>query len=369
MNILLLHATSDSLSYKATVFYLPSLKLQNLQQIFFPSPRLSDQFRGEATMKSTAFPFFVGIIMSVVMQGVLAGQSQACRSLAISGGGALGAYEAGALKGLYELHNEKPNWSKVAGISAGAIAATYLAQFNIGDEKAAIDGIIDVWETLTTDQVYQTFKRPFPTSTFGIDYLNGLLFHSGIFDTSPLDATIRAHFDEDKFRQSDRDWTVAATNVHEGYLEFFNKSTEDPATATRASSSIPGIFNSTWYNGIAYSDGGLFSMVPILEAVQPCTTEIDVLLVTPLRDPKDVTDMTTVDFYLRTFGLGGMAQVERDIALLRNARPDIKLRIVRPEKVLDGSIITFDPKVSKALVQQGYEDAKKSILGATSVLH
>mmetsp|Transcript_20653 Transcript_20653/g.53135 ORF Transcript_20653/g.53135 Transcript_20653/m.53135 type:complete len:322 (-) Transcript_20653:97-1062(-) len=321
-------------------------------------------------MKSTAILYLVAISMaSLATQGAFAGQAQSCRSLAISGGGALGAYEAGALKGLYELHNGNPNWSKVAGISAGAIAATYLAQFNIGDEKAAIDGILDVWQTLTTDGVYQTFKRPFPTSSFGIDYLNGLLFHSGIFDTSPLEATIRAYFDLEKFRQSDRDWTIAAANVEESYLEFFNKTTEDPVIATRASSSIPGLFNSTWYNGKAYSDGGLFAMVPILEAVQPCTTEIDVLLVTPARDVEDVTDMTTVAYYMRTYGLGTIAQVERDIALLRNARPDIKLRIVRPETALDANPITFDPKVAKTLIQQGYEDAKKSKLGATTVLY
>ena len=63
-----------------------------------------------------------------------------CRALVLSGGGTKGAYEVGVLNAFVEnLPPQEVAYDVVAGVSIGAIAASTIATFRIGDEKRAIE--------------------------------------------------------------------------------------------------------------------------------------------------------------------------------------------------------------------------------------
>ena len=64
-----------------------------------------------------------------------------CRALALSGGGAKGAYEAGVLHGFYHNMFEKDifYYDVVTGVSAGAINTLALALFKPDEMEKAID--------------------------------------------------------------------------------------------------------------------------------------------------------------------------------------------------------------------------------------
>lgn len=191
------------------------------------------------------FPQIVAIVLACALTTTSC--ERICRSLAVSGAGSFGAYETGALKGLLEVHKGNPVWSKVSGISAGAITASFMAQHNIGDEAAGIEELIDLWTSLSNKDIFQPFNGLF--SYIGFPQANGFFFQSGVYDTTPLLNELRKRIDGDKIKSSDRDWVIAATNMNDGTLDFFGKDTSDPVLAAKGSASIPVLFNATWYEG------------------------------------------------------------------------------------------------------------------------
>lgn len=76
--------------------------------------------------------------------------------LVLPGGGARGAYQAGALDAIAEIAPEGVNpFPVITGASVGAINAVALAT-NALDFKKGVDRIIDFWDDLKTSDVYRT---------------------------------------------------------------------------------------------------------------------------------------------------------------------------------------------------------------------
>lgn len=79
-------------------------------------------------------------------------------SLVLSGGGARGAYQAGALRALYEICREVDNFNifrNIVGVSAGAINAAYLAS-EADNLDRATENMCSMWRNLTTPDVFRT---------------------------------------------------------------------------------------------------------------------------------------------------------------------------------------------------------------------
>ena len=92
------------------------------------------------------------------------------RILVFQGGGSLGAYEAGAYKGIYELLKKKDNsksiynkstFDIIAGSSIGAINATILTSHVIetGSYDGSTEKLIDFWHYLSKESMVE--KNPF----------------------------------------------------------------------------------------------------------------------------------------------------------------------------------------------------------------
>jgi NTE family protein len=79
-------------------------------------------------------------------------------ALILSGGGARGAYQAGALRAIYEICKERGNFGlfrNLIGVSAGAINAAYLAG-EADNLDSATEKMCSMWRNLTTEEVFRT---------------------------------------------------------------------------------------------------------------------------------------------------------------------------------------------------------------------
>lgn len=114
--------------------------------------------------------------------------------LVLTGGGARGAYQAGALKALGEILTQAgfiQEIKTITGISAGAINAVYLA-CHINNWKSGTEQLCDIWSRLNTNDVFRSdFTslgrigfRWFSDLTFGAFKRNKQAY--ALLDTTPL---------------------------------------------------------------------------------------------------------------------------------------------------------------------------------------
>ena len=202
--------------------------------------------------------------------------------LILQGGGALGAYEYGAITRLIEL-----GWQPVAvtGVSIGAITAAAVAGAHNGDICASLKRL---WDAITLAPVpYWPEDRQATFSIFGnpgfwrsrTDYFN-LSRWTSMCDVSPMRDTLLKICDFERLNNpSQMRIAVTATNVQTGdQVSFANYAGNSDSlhyvtprvslvTLTPdhilASGSLPPGFPMTVIDGVPYWDGGLFDNTPI----------------------------------------------------------------------------------------------------------
>lgn len=204
-------------------------------------------------------------------------------AIVLQGGGALGAYEFGVLKALYEKRSDfKP--SVVTGISIGAITTAVLAGAK-GDPIQTLDLL---WrEKLTVlpplppvfQSAYQHFIPPeFQQSLAALgnpgmyrlrpEYLYAPLLCTSIYDLSPLRQTLTELIDLDKLNNGVIRVAMAAINIETSLIEYFdNKEGGLSFDHVIASGSLPPGFPMTKIDQNQYWDGGLFSNTPLSRAI------------------------------------------------------------------------------------------------------
>lgn len=132
----------------------------------------------------------------------------------LGGGGARGAYEAGAVSVLLpalEARGERP--SMIFGTSAGAINATHLAARQHLDAETAVAGLLERWRGLGKGQVIRPLLFQQAPLT-ALRYVGELLSIPGLRVTSLLDpAPLTRNLD------SWTDWGALARNVADGAVE------------------------------------------------------------------------------------------------------------------------------------------------------
>ena len=111
---------------------------------------------------------------------------QYCRALALSGGGSFGCYETGVIWGLLHYGNpEDYSWDVVTGVSAGAIQAGMISVWPKGKEVQMSEYISDLAMTMTQQNITRDWPGILPS------YIEGILYHKGLIDESPLEDYLR----------------------------------------------------------------------------------------------------------------------------------------------------------------------------------
>ncbi|MEN3295088.1 MAG: hypothetical protein V7642_4341 [Burkholderiales bacterium] len=208
----------------------------------------------------------------------------AAAALVLQGGGALGAFELGAIECLLD-NGVRPDI--VSGVSIGAINAAVLCGHRGHDPKACLQNL---WRDLTTLSIpLQSDAVNRNMSAFGCpgmyrmrtDYWDFARW-TCFYDTSPLLATLEKHIDFDKLNpDSDAPRLImTATNVFTGKLEHFDSNAmQITPNHIRASGSLPPSFSATKATAPprsggtehVYWDGGLFDNTPlsmVIDALQ-----------------------------------------------------------------------------------------------------
>ncbi|HEX7107911.1 MAG TPA: patatin-like phospholipase family protein [Aestuariivirga sp.] len=204
------------------------------------------------------------------------------RVLVLQGGGALGAYQAGAYEALAAAGQE-PEW--VAGISIGAINAALIAgnrpenrvkrlrefwkkvssglqgsSFLPGHHGRSLFNETSSW-LATLFGVPGFFTPRFPPPIFATPATEAAL---SFYDTAPLRATLAELIDFERLNKDGVRVSVGAVNVESGNFRFFD-TLKDKLNANHfmASGALPPGFPPVVIEGQSYWDGGLVSNTPL----------------------------------------------------------------------------------------------------------
>jgi len=278
-----------------------------------------------------------------------------CRAVALGGGGDRGAYEAGAVWGLFDKDSSIVNWDVVAGISAGSINSASIAMFPKGQEKQANDFLLKRWRNIKRSDVYKDWPGGLPA---------GFLLHSGLWDTTPLHGYLTHNINSTNIKSSGRKLLMGASCLSKATYQLFDENDPELVLAVMSSSAVPGVFPVVMKGGEGYVDGGLTYLTPVTDAITKCKTisnnvTIDVILAIGLTlQPHDVSKIKTYEVLFRSFEEVIRNIFEKDILNAHEAYPDVKIRLIQPSKWLPGWFLGFE--YSEEMIQIGYKDALNS---------
>ena len=215
--------------------------------------------------------------------------------LVLQGGGALGAYECGALNALLELMDQfaarghKIVLKVVAGASIGSInAACVVGARSNADARARLNALWDDW-TLETPPFW-THAAQRDLAYFGLPgfYTPRPDFWAAptwtyVYDTRPLLVTLGRHVDFAALNASATSFAVTAVEVATGTMRAFVNQPLGKVAATKieprhvlASGSLPPGFPWTEIEGMPHWDGGLVDNTPLGLAIDAFSNDPDV---------------------------------------------------------------------------------------------
>lgn len=256
----------------------------------------------------------------------------------MSGGGAFGTYETGVVWGL--LHYGDPDlyrWDVFTGVSAGSINAAMFSAWPKGKEVEMSENVSYTCTITTPADALANWPGILPGP------VEGLLYHGGLFDNSPMSAYLDDYFKD--FEKIEKMVVLSAVDVNTGIYTPFDESVglQNLGTIVRASSSIPGVFPPTPFEGNLYMDGGTVWNINIKDAVDKCLTVVDdeehVVLDIAITESEwlEKRDKTgnTISNYSRKRSINSYYKVMNDISEFARARPNVNYRhFFRPREPL-----------------------------------
>jgi NTE family protein len=247
-------------------------------------------------------------------------------TILLSGGGALGAFQAGALAALQpaidDAQFDRP--AHMVGISVGALNAT-LAALNHHD-----------WGWVA-NHWHQHVRRPEDIATRKSPVtriLPGLLRgrFDGLVDTAPLRGMLARHVSVAMLRKSPIAVHAGAVNLDTGALSYKTQLHPDFLDHLLASSAIPLVFPSVDINGEAWADGGLVEVAPATHCIGLGADRIIAILCQserPERQPVDAGNALALAE--RLMDIVTISLLEKDVRAIegvnrriRDAERDIK---------------------------------------------
>lgn len=184
--------------------------------------------------------------------------------LVLEGGGARGAYQAGAIVMLGELGY---SFNAVVGTSIGALNGSMYAQ-------KTFERSYDLWNSLNYNEIFgvdNNYATNIITHTYDLDTIGYMvkkvseaIANKGM-DTGRLRNLIKSYIDEDKLRSSDIEFglmTISLTDRKPCPMFVQDMPEGMVGEYVMASASLP-IFDSTVIDDKKYLDGGLYDNMPV----------------------------------------------------------------------------------------------------------
>ena len=255
--------------------------------------------------------------------------------LCLTGGGAKGAYQIGAVQALSDLgkYNEITAFS---GTSIGAANVSVLVSTSIRRTK-------DIWFNMPDDPLC----LPVPLLE-RIKNEKLKAFGNGIYSMDTFEKVMMQHIDSEKLKYNEVYVTISESGVVEkGFMQLFSSTynhyvkkdskvhylplqtldQESCLEVVKASCSIPIVFPAVVKDKKKYYDGGLFDNMPVIPLIESGCTEIYVV---------------DISFF------------KQHINIVRKF-PNVKFHMLKPSKSL-GGILDFSEKHSAQIFEMGYTD-------------
>lgn len=265
----------------------------------------------------------------------------------LSGGGARGALQVGALRALLEA-GIKPDL--LVGTSIGAVNATYLAVQGVN--LTSVDGLADAWrDAVKADLLpanYLTLAlRSFINLTFDTIYQRNREFY--ISHGLPADH---------KFSDiKEVELVLVATDLNSGKPVLYGENQDQfVLDGLMASITLPPWMPPHEREGNLLMDGGVVSNLPIEPAMRFGATDIIALDLSDLREPKAPSPRFGQLLSKLLFTVS-KRQVEMELALAESRRvPVRRIKLLGKEP-----IALWNFQHTEELLEQGYQIAKKDI--------
>ena len=261
----------------------------------------------------------------------------------LQGGGALGAYECGALNALLELMDEFTAQGRdivlkvVTGVSIGSInAACVVGAKTRADARAGLNAL---WDDLMLEAPpFWMAAAQRDLAYFGLpgfyaprpDFWTAPTW-TYVYDTRPLLVTLGRHVDFAALNASPTVFVVTAVEVVTGALQPFSNRPLKNLSATKieprhvlASGSLPPGFPWTEIDGMPYWDGGIVDNTPLGLAIDAFSADpaVDRMLVVmnlyPLR-ARLPRNLAAVEDRLHELSFGNRLRQDHDMARRINA--------------------------------------------------
>jgi NTE family protein len=263
------------------------------------------------------------------------------RAFVFTGGGALGATQAGMLQALFE-RGVRPEL--LVGTSVGALNAAYIGGNPTFAGAEALEG---VWRRASRNLIFPVRPRALLLGVAGR--------RDHLVEADGLERWISSNLTYDRFDQARVPVHVVATDLASGNPLVLSNGELLPALL--ASTALPGIFPPVRYRGRLLVDGGTSADVPVLQAEELGATEIWVLPTSgPERDAAEPKGAFEV--LLRSIGIV-LGHVTREH--LAQLRPTTTVHVLPAPSVGDMSILDF--RRTDDLVRDGRRLAEQFLDG------
>jgi NTE family protein len=213
-------------------------------------------------------------------------KSQIEIGVVLQGGGALGAYEYGAIDALLELMDKIESDGRtvrlvaVTGVSIGAINGACVV--GARDRADARRRLKSLWDGLSLEP--SRYWWAIANSDFALFGVRGFyvprrdvwtfLDWTNFYDTQPMLETLKEHVDFDLLNASATAFVITAVNRSSGELVRFRNHPHKKQAKTTivpshvlASGSLPPAFSATTIDGNDFWDGGIIDNTPLGDAI------------------------------------------------------------------------------------------------------
>ncbi len=308
------------------------------------------------------------LIFSFILSHTFSKKDKYCNVLALEGGGDKGAYQAGAIKGLIDnLPSNKTDYDVVTGISVGSINAAAFSIFQIGKEKEAANFLLNTWREIKNRKtIYQNYW---------LGPLYGLLYKSGLYDTSPLEKFLIKNIQGKKIQKK---IVIGSTNIeNDTYVTWDEndfKKTDQLIKAVLASAAFPVLFPIREVDNVNYVDGGVKNNVDISSGINKCLEMgyeqneviVDTILCSGSEKLQDVNkkDLHPIQILMRILDIFGYDKTMKDVEDVPVNFPFVKLRyVISPTKKLPSSIVplVFSQEDIEKMINIGIQDGIDAI--------
>jgi len=259
-------------------------------------------------------------------------------TLILSGGGAKGAIQVGALKVI--LNKIKPD--HIVGTSIGALNGAFVAT------GTSIEELEQIWLNVKKKDLL----------SFNFELLYKFYFSESFYTNKRLYKWLTKHFENKKFSKCKIPLYINATRLQDGKEIFFHKGSI--IDAVMASTAIPPTLPPYDINGTKYIDGGVSSFIATEEAIKLKSEQVIIVNLAYSGKPEHY-EKGLFNIAHHAIDLISYNSLKKDIELCQGTKLCKKRNIVLIEPNHAFNVHPADFSDIPKMIKEGEKEAKKHL--------